>query len=111
MTSVYVLEPENRAQERLDEVAAAIIDPPGRVETHVIAGGQIASAIDTLADQIHADLIVMSTHGRTGLAHALIGSVAERTIRRAPCPVLTIRGHPQLSQAVRAGESARPHPA
>lgn len=38
-----------------------------------------------------ADLIVMATHGRTGLGHLLIGSVAERVVRAAPCPVLTIR--------------------
>jgi len=41
-----------------------------------------------------ADLIVMATHGRTGLAHMLIGSVAEKVVRKAPCPVLTIR-HPE----------------
>ena len=37
------------------------------------------------------DLIAMTTHGRTGLSHALIGSVAEKVVRQAPCPVLTIR--------------------
>ncbi|HWM86759.1 MAG TPA: universal stress protein, partial [Kofleriaceae bacterium] len=37
------------------------------------------------------DLIVMGTHGRTGLRHALIGSVAEKVVRKAPCPVLTVR--------------------
>jgi len=37
------------------------------------------------------DLIVMGTHGRTGLAHAFLGSVAERVVRGAPCPVLTVR--------------------
>jgi nucleotide-binding universal stress UspA family protein len=41
------------------------------------------------------DLIVMATHGRTGLAHALLGSVTEKVVRRAPCPVLTIR-HPAM---------------
>lgn len=41
-----------------------------------------------------ADLIVMATHGRTGLGHLLIGSVAERVVRTAPCPVLTIRARP-----------------
>ena len=41
------------------------------------------------------DLIVISTHGRTGLAHMLIGSVAETVVRTSPCPVLTVRpkGH------------------
>ena len=38
-----------------------------------------------------ADMIVMATHGRTGLSHALMGSVAEKVVRQAPCPVLTIR--------------------
>jgi nucleotide-binding universal stress UspA family protein len=37
------------------------------------------------------DLIVMGTHGRTGLSHVLIGSIAERVVRRAPCPVMTVR--------------------
>jgi nucleotide-binding universal stress UspA family protein len=41
------------------------------------------------------DMIIMGTHGRTGLAHTMIGSVAERVVRKAPCPVLTVRpeGH------------------
>jgi nucleotide-binding universal stress UspA family protein len=37
------------------------------------------------------DLIVMGTHGRTGVSHILIGSVAERVVRKAPCPVLTVK--------------------
>ena len=41
-----------------------------------------------------ADLIVMGTHGRGGVSHMLLGSIAERIVRRAPCPVLTVR-HPQ----------------
>jgi universal stress protein A len=41
------------------------------------------------------DLIVMATHGRTGLAHVLLGSVAEKVVRKASCPVLTIK-HPSL---------------
>jgi len=43
------------------------------------------------AKRLQCDLIVLATHGRTGLIHAIMGSVAENVIRRAPCPVLTVR--------------------
>jgi nucleotide-binding universal stress UspA family protein len=43
------------------------------------------------ADDLHADLIVMSTHGRTGFSHVLLGSVAEKVVRYARCPVLTVK--------------------
>ncbi|MBI4380153.1 MAG: universal stress protein [candidate division NC10 bacterium] len=47
--------------------------------------------ITKLAEKEKIDLIVMGTHGRTGLAHAFLGSVAERVVRYAPCPVLTVK--------------------
>jgi nucleotide-binding universal stress UspA family protein len=46
------------------------------------------------ADENSVDLIVMGTHGRSGVTHVLLGSIAERVVRRAPCPVLTVR-HPE----------------
>lgn len=48
-----------------------------------------------LAKESQINLLVVTTHGRTGLAHVLLGSVAERIVRKAPCPVLTVRpeGH------------------
>lgn len=54
---------------------------------------QGAPAVEILkeCDEERYDLIVMGTHGRTGLKHVLIGSVAEKIVRKAPCPVLTIR--------------------
>jgi nucleotide-binding universal stress UspA family protein len=55
------------------------------------ASGNPADAIVRLAQDRQADLIVMGTHGRTGLQHVLLGSVAEKVVRLAPCPVLTVR--------------------
>jgi nucleotide-binding universal stress UspA family protein len=55
------------------------------------AEGQAASAIVRQAEQVRADLIVMGTHGRSGLPHMLLGSVAEKVVRTASCPVLTVR--------------------
>jgi universal stress protein A len=57
-----------------------------------INAGYPTSAILELAEQSGADLIVMGTRGLTGLKHVVLGSVAERTIRLAPCPVLTVKG-------------------
>jgi nucleotide-binding universal stress UspA family protein len=56
-----------------------------------IAIGHPAETIVRMAEERQADLIVMGTHGRTGLQHVLLGSVAEKVVRLAPCPVLTVR--------------------
>lgn len=56
-----------------------------------VAVGEPATAIIRAAQDHRADLIVMATHGRTGLQHMFLGSVAEHVIRHAPCPVLVIR--------------------
>lgn len=50
------------------------------------------------------DLVVMGTHGRTGLEHILIGSVAERVVRKAPCPVLTVRPKSRQFRIVTPGQ-------
>jgi nucleotide-binding universal stress UspA family protein len=60
-------------------------------ETAVIRG-RPAHAIVEHAQNGGFDLIVMGTHGRTGMSHVVMGSVAERVLRKAPCPVLTVRG-------------------
>jgi nucleotide-binding universal stress UspA family protein len=54
--------------------------------------GHVANSIVEYAKSVPADLIVMGTHGRTGFAHFIIGSVAERVVRLASCPVLTVGG-------------------
>jgi nucleotide-binding universal stress UspA family protein len=53
--------------------------------------GDTATSILAVAEEVGAELIVMATHGRTGLSHFFLGSVAEQVVREASCPVLTIR--------------------
>lgn len=53
--------------------------------------GDPASTIARVAKEGNYDLVVMGTHGRTGLSHLMMGSVAEKVVRMAPCPVLTYR--------------------
>ncbi|MFK7988767.1 MAG: universal stress protein [Sandaracinaceae bacterium] len=60
-------------------------------KTALIISPTPAEGICHYAEKEDTDLIVLSTHGRSGLAHLLIGSVAERVVRIAPCPVLTVR--------------------
>jgi nucleotide-binding universal stress UspA family protein len=60
------------------------------VEAH-LTEGPAAPAIARAAEEIGADLIVIGTRGNTGLKHVVLGSVAERTIRLAPCSVLTVK--------------------
>lgn len=61
------------------------------VSEHVVPGNAAAEGIAEQASALGADLIVIGTHGRSGLPHVLLGSVAERTIQRAACPVLAVK--------------------
>lgn len=70
------------------EAVAAGVDADVRTTV-----GGTADEICAAADAIGADLIVIGTHGRSGLSHVLLGSVAEKVVRKAPCPVLTVRPH------------------
>ncbi len=63
------------------------------VEAIVIQGVPFTEII-TAARDYKIDMIVIGTHGRTGLSHAIMGSVAEKVVRKSPCPVLTVR-HPE----------------
>jgi nucleotide-binding universal stress UspA family protein len=72
-----------------------------------LAEGEVVSEIVHAAEEAECDLVVMATHGRTGLARALLGSVAEEVLRLAPCPVLTVKTAPQPGGAA-APEGAAP---
>ena len=79
-------------QERAQEVARlqALCDKHGVTTTVKEVEGEPRHVICQIAKDDAADLIIMGTHGRTGAARALIGSVAERVVRTAPCAVLTV---------------------
>jgi nucleotide-binding universal stress UspA family protein len=64
--------------------------------------GRPARIISELAVSQGIDLIVMGTHGRSGVAHLMVGSVTERVVRTAPCPVLTVRDTAHVADALHA---------
>ncbi len=68
----------------------ADVAAPAQVRLEVAVGTPYQKIVEKAAQE-NVDLIVMSTHGRTGLLHTLIGSVAEKVVRLAACPVLTVR--------------------
>ena len=78
------------AADELQKLNEALGDYNVPLET-LIRSGNPAVEISRAAEDADIDLIVMGTHGRGGVAHALVGSVAERTVRRAPCAVMTVR--------------------
>jgi nucleotide-binding universal stress UspA family protein len=79
---------QKQAEERL---RAAVPDADkGRVTVAAVVATPYAEILD-YASAHEVDLIVMGTHGRGGVSHMLLGSIAERVVRRAPCPVLTVR--------------------
>jgi universal stress protein A len=80
----------NEARSRLAAVAATLQAGGRRVSAEVRIG-RAADEITEAAVDYGCDLIVMATHGRSGLPHLVMGSVAEAVIRRAQCPVLTVR--------------------
>jgi nucleotide-binding universal stress UspA family protein len=83
----------------LREVASSLRSVPRPVAAHVVEGANVVASIREAALEIGADLIVMGTQGRTNLSRALLGNVAARTLRSAPCPVLTVRAPESASDA------------
>ncbi len=74
----------------MKNLASSFINKVVESETIIKTGKPFVEIIET-AKEIDADLIIMATHGHTGVEHLLFGSTAEKVVRKAPCPVLTLR--------------------
>jgi len=80
----------NSARAQLEPLEKRASDSGVACESHISA--QVPTqAVIQMAEALPADLIVMGTRGLTGLKHVLLGSVAERTVRFSPCPVMTVK--------------------
>jgi universal stress protein A len=82
---------EKTCRARLEKIGREVVDGKVPYETLIASGDPAAGIIATIGET-GSDLVVMGTHGRTGISRVLLGSVAEKVVREAPVPVLTV--HP-----------------
>jgi nucleotide-binding universal stress UspA family protein len=95
--AVSQLQPEAYQQKLWDDLRRVRSPDPAVPVDYRLAEGDPATEIVRAATDTRCDLIVLGTHGRTGLARLLMGSVAEQVVRKAPCPVLTVKAPHALS--------------
>ncbi len=81
---------DDRAKEELNKLAKNEIPQQLKVSIIIRTGKPFVEIIDT-ASEADVDLIIIATHGHSGVEHILFGSTAEKVVRKAPCPVLTLR--------------------
>jgi len=107
MQQVVMDDPETRAQDAAEYLApiAAMLGARGVTASWAVRRGQPAEEIVEAAGEARADLIAMSTHGRSGLGRLLFGSVAERVLRHAEVPVFMMR----QTEAQLAAKAATEH--
>jgi nucleotide-binding universal stress UspA family protein len=86
----YIGEVEAGAQQEMETYPKRVQEAGISATIRIVHGAPFQEIIDITKD-IQADLIIMGTHDRTGVPHLLLGSVAERVVRMAPCPVLVTR--------------------
>ena len=95
-----------QARDALARIVSATDRTRLHLKTEVVAGVPAAAIVD-YANSTATTLIVMGTHGRTGLAHLLMGSVAEQVVRTASCAVLTVRHVPAAQEVTMALAACR----
>ena len=100
---------EDEAKQRLEQICAPLEGIPHRI---YVRHGQVWNGLSPILEQNNIDLIVLGTHGRTGLGKLLLGSVAEDILRHAACPVLTVgpkvSGHAKLLAIPEHGHDVAP---
>jgi nucleotide-binding universal stress UspA family protein len=84
------LDVDKRASEELEKLANSEIEKTIKVKTLIKPGKPFVEIIDTAREE-NIDLIIIATHGHSGMEHILFGSTADKVVKKAPCPVLTIR--------------------
>lgn len=98
----YFQDLERRADDRLRNS----LTPEQQARVPVVLGSRLgvpaSEILDRLNEEPKIDLLVMATHGRGGVARLVMGSVTDKVVRSAPCPVLTMREHPHKTKADRA---------
>ncbi len=94
-------EMESEARTKLEQIGHQKLKAGTRYELLVVTGDAAGEVLQA-ATRLGIDLIVMATHGRTGLRRFVVGSVTERVVREAQCPVLTVK-----PKAARAGASRK----
>ncbi len=90
MVLKLIAEQEADAKRRLQRMGLSVRRKTGAPVRVLVRSGSAHEVIVAVADRLAADLIVIGTQGRSGLSHLLLGSVAERVVRLARCPVLTV---------------------
>ena len=89
----YVLDLEQRERKALDVLVGQLCDKHLDIESVFIIGRAYHEIVKT-AKEREVDVITMATHGSKGISHLVFGSTAEKVVRLAPCPVLTVK-HPE----------------
>jgi nucleotide-binding universal stress UspA family protein len=97
---------ENDARERLAKILTEQEQKELRSESVLRRGAPDIQIVGFARERV-VDLIVMGTHGRSGVAHLLMGGVAEKVVRKAPCPVLTVR-HPEHEFVIPEAAAGQP---
>ena len=107
MSATYLEEQETEAQHLLQASLERVQRAGLQGDSLLVQGTPTQTIVDTAGEQ-GVDLIIMGTHGRTGLAHVFLGSVAEHVVRQAPCPVLVTRKTADTPDTPASSEDSSP---